>query len=394
MTILYLDTVAGISGDMTLGAFVSAGMPLDVLRSELGKLSLEGVELEASHTVRNGITAVKVDVVIPDHIHHHHRHLSDIVRMIGGSRLSDQVKATSEKIFMEVARAESTVHNVPVEEVHFHEVGALDSIVDIVGAAICLDHFGIERVYSSPVKLGSGGFAETEHGLLPVPGPAAVEILKGYPTILTDIAAELTTPTGAAIVKANSSGILSAEKFIARLVGYGAGTRVLERIPNVLRIMIGDLHVDPAQDEVIVVESNIDDMNPEIYPYVIERLLAQGALDATLAPLIMKKGRPGILISVLTGRKRLDDVLSVLFTETTTLGVRMVPVERRILNRSERIVQTRLGPLRVKAVSWGDRERLIPEYEECRRIAAERGVSLVEVYKIVEAELSPAAGRQ
>src|ERR1041385_3945963 len=335
MKIAYFDTIAGVSGDMTLGAFISAGVSFEMLVREIGKLHLHGVELEASHLQRNGITALKLDVIISAR-QEHHRHLHDILKIIDDSSLSDRVKTDARKIFTEVAQAEAHVHNTTVEKVHFHEVGALDSIVDIVGAAICLEQLGIEKVYSSPVKLGSGGFVDTEHGKLPLPGPATLEIQKGYPTVLTDIQFELTMPTGADIIKSVSSGILSAERINVSSVGYGAGTREIPQIPNLLRIMIGELSINYEEDEVIIIETNIDDMNPEIYPYVIEQLLAAGAHDAYMIPVIMKKGRPGILLSAMASRSNEERVLQVFFSQTTTLGVRIQPTGRKKIERAQR----------------------------------------------------------
>ena len=387
MRIAYFDTIAGISGDMTLSAFVSAGVSLDELSAEIGKLNLRGIELEASHTERNGITAVKLDVIISAN-QEGHRHVKEIFRVIDDSSLSDHVKENSKNIFMEVAKAEAKVHNTSIEKIHFHEVGALDSIVDIVGAAICIERLGVRAIYSSPIKLGSGGFVDTEHGKLPLPGPATVEILKGYPTILTDIPYELTTPTGAAIIKALSGGTLSMERLVIGSIGYGAGTREIPQIPNLLRIMVGELLTASEHEEVLIVETNIDDMNPEIYPFVIEQLLARGAHDAYLVPLIMKKGRPGILLSAMVNRSKLEPVLGVIFSQTTTLGVRIQAVERRKLNRTQREIRTRLGNVRVKVVIHDGKERLIPEHEECKRLAIEKNIPLLEVYKILEKEFS------
>ncbi len=388
MKIAYFDTIAGVSGDMTLGAFISAGLPIDELRAEIAKLRLEGVELEASHLQRNGITAVKLDVVISSK-QTHHRHLKDIYKIIDDSALSTRVKDDAKKIFMEVAKAEAKVHNSTIEKIHFHEVGALDSIVDIVGAAVCFEKFGIEAVYSSPVKLGSGGFVATEHGRLPLPGPATSEILKNYPTVLTEIPYELTTPTGAAIIKAMSRGVLSTEQLKIEHIGYGAGTREIPQVPNLLRIMIAELPQAYDTDELVMIETNIDDMNPEIYPYVLEKLLAAGANDAYLVPIIMKKGRPGVLLSTLAARSKMDDVLQVIFAQTTTIGVRILPTERRKLQRETREVQTKLGSVKVKVIILDGKERLVPEYEECKRLAEAYKMPLVEVYKMVESELAP-----
>lgn len=386
MRIAYFDTFSGVSGDMTLGAFVSAGVSLDALIAGIGKLGLTGVELEAVHIVRNGITAVKLDVVIssPDK---KHRHLKDILALIEESDLSARVKHDAAKIFNEVGKAEAKVHNTTIEKVHFHEVGALDSIVDIVGAALCFELAGIERVHSSPVRLGSGGFVQTDHGTLPLPGPAAVEILKGYPTVLTDIPFELTTPTGAAIIRAMSSGMLATESISVESVGYGAGTREIPQVPNLLRILIGRLD-DGSREEMAVIEANIDDMNPEIHPYVITKLLEEGAADAYLVPVIMKKGRPGVVLTVLAAKPLVEKLTAIIFAQTTTIGVRTYGVSRSVLPRTQRVVKTSFGEITVKAVTVGDGERLVPEFEECRRIADRLNLPLVEIYRRLELELA------
>jgi hypothetical protein len=329
---------------------------------------------------------VKLEVIISSS-QTHHRHLKDIYKIIDESTLSVPVKDNAKNIFMEVAKAEAKVHNSTIEKIHFHEVGALDSIVDIVGAAICFEKFDIESVYSSPVKLGSGGFVDTEHGKLPLPGPATSEILKQYPTILTDIPFELTTPTGAAIIKSMSKGTLAMERMEVRSIGYGAGTRDIPQVPNLLRVLIADLQPAYADDELVMVETNIDDMNPEIYPYVIEQLIAAGANDAYLIPVIMKKGRPGILLSTLVARSKLDAAIDVLFTQTSTIGVRIIPTERKKLLREEREVQTRLGKVKMKAIFIDGKERLVPEFEECKRLAEANKIPLVEVYRMLEKDV-------
>jgi uncharacterized protein (TIGR00299 family) protein len=387
MKIAYFDTIAGISGDMTLGAFISAGLPLDVLQNEIQKLNLKGVEIQASHVVRNGINAVHFDVVVSEQ-QHHHRSLSHINSLIDKSTLSERVKSNAKNIFLELAKAEAKVHNTSIEKIHFHEVGALDSIVDIVGAAICFEKFGIEKIYSSPIKLGSGGFVNSAHGQLPVPTPATVEILKNYSTVLTTIPHELTTPTGAAIIKAMSSGVLSAEQINIESIGYGAGTKEIESVPNLLRVFVGELSPNYEHDELVMIETNIDDMNPEIYPYVIERLFSVGVHDAYIVPIIMKKGRPGVLLSVLTSRAKIDDATKILFTETTTLGARIIPIQRKKIIRGQKEIKTTVGTVKVKSVIRGGNEQLVPEFEECKRIAVETKLSLVDVYKILERELS------
>jgi uncharacterized protein (TIGR00299 family) protein len=387
MKIAYFDTFSGVSGDMTLGAFVSAGVSLDALREEIGKLNLKGVELEASHIVRSGITAVKLDVVISA-AGKKHRHLKEILAMIDGSSLSARVKRDARGIFTEVGKAEAKVHNTTIEKVHFHEVGALDSIVDIVGAAVCFELAGIDRVYSSPVRLGSGAFIETDHGTMPLPSPASIEILKGYPTVLTDIPFELTTPTGAAIVRSMSSGVLSMETMRVSSVGYGAGTREIPQVPNLLRIMLGEMD-EGVNEEMVVIEA----MNPEIHPYVVGRLLDAGAADAWLSPVVMKKGRPGIVLSVLSQVSRTEALSALIFAETSTIGIRSYGVSRRTLARAKRVVRTSLGDVTVKVIISGGSERLVPEFEECRRVAEQRNLPLVQVYRTLELELHGLDGR-
>lgn len=387
MRIAYFDTIAGASGDMTLAAFISAGLPIDELRAEIAKLQLTGVELDARHIVRNGITAVRLDVVVSAK-QTHHRHLKDIFGIIDGSLLSDRVKRDARKIFTEVAKAEAKVHNSTLEKIHFHEVGAIDSIVDIVGAAICFEKLGIEAVYSSPVKLGSGGFVRSEHGKLPLPAPATAEILRGYPVSLTALPYELTTPTGAAIIRSMSRGTLAMEQLSVESIGYGAGTMEIPEIPNLLRIFVGELHERHAADQLVVIEANIDNMNPEIYPYVIEKLLSAGANDAYLTPVIMKKGRPAIVLSVIVERGKTGAISELLFRQTTTIGVRVHEIERITLSRRESEVRTSFGMVRCKIVSLNGSERQIPEFEECKRIAEEKGLSLREVSETLNRELN------
>lgn len=387
MRIAYLDTIAGISGDMTLGAFISAGVKLEQLQNELLKVNLTGYELKTETVTRSGISAVKLNVVVHKEPHYH-RHLKDIYTIIDASTLNDKIKDNAKKIFLELAKAEASVHDTTIEKIHFHEVGAVDAIVDIVGTAICLDILNIEKVFSSPVKLGNGGFVETEHGRMPIPTPATVELLKNYPTVLTDIPFELTTPTGASIVKALSNGIISFENILVKSIGYGAGSRDLGEVPNLLRIFIAELLPTTTDEDVVIIETNIDDLNPEIYPYVIEKLLIAGAHDAYLIPIIMKKGRPGILLSAMAAKSNLRDIVNIIFQQTTTLGVRIQELHRKTLLRSSKTVRTSFGDIKVKAIQVDGIERLTPEFEECKRIADEKNIPIIEVYKIFEKELS------
>jgi len=385
LKIAYLDTIGGIAGDMTLGAFISAGVSLDDLSKELRKLPVGPFELSGSHVVRHGIDAVHIDVMVPPS-HHHHRHLKDITEIIDTSGISGRAKEQATGIFRILAEAEARIHATTPEKIHFHEVGAIDAIVDIVGTALCLDMLGIGEVFTSPVKTGNGGTVRATHGVLPVPTPATMEILRGYPVTLTDIPHELTTPTGAAIVRGLSSGMLDAQSIMVESIGYGAGSAEFDTIPNVLRVLVGSLSPAVGRDDVMVVETNIDDMNTEIYPYILEKLLASGALDAYLTPVIMKKGRPGLLLTALVGHAQLDTIVRCIHTETSTIGVRISPCSRRKLPRTETTIRTSFGPVRVKLVLRNGVETVVPEFEECRRIAEGRGLPLIDVYRIVERE--------
>jgi uncharacterized protein (TIGR00299 family) protein len=385
MRIAYFDTFSGISGDMTLSAFVSAGISLEELSFEIQKLRLSGIQLVGKHIVRSGISAVHIDVLTPEE--HHHRHVKDVFNIIEQSELSDNVKDTAQKIFYQLGIAEAKVHNTTIEKIHFHEVGALDAIVDIVGTAICVEKFGIEKCFSSSVRLGSGGFVNAAHGKLPIPVPAVIEILKNYPTEFTDIPFELTTPTGAAIIKTLSHGMLPHTAIKIEKIGYGAGGKEIPQMPNLLRIVIGELTEQFAGENIVSIETNIDNMNPELYPYIIEKLLEAGAHDAYLIPVIMKKGRPGIVLSVMANESNMHTIMQVIFRETTTLGVRIQHIERKKLQREERIVQTSFGAVRVKSILNNGVEKLLPEFEECKRIAQERNIPLKEVYAQLNNEL-------
>lgn len=312
--------------------------------------------------------------------------------MIAESALSNGVKRRAISIFHAIAVGEARVHNMPVEQVHFHEVGAYDSIADIVATAICLDYLEVDALYSSPVPLGSGGMIRTQHGVMPLPAPATLEILKDYPVRLTNVPFELTTPTGAGIIRALSRGTLDTEKLIVEAVGFGGGTRELPDRPNLLRVVIGHLaeEADEERDTVTLLEANVDDMNPQVWPYVMERLLEAGALDAWLAPVLMKKGRPGHVLSVLAEPGREDDLVDILWRETTTIGVRSGTVSRRKLKREEVTVDTEFGPVRMKRVNGPAGEELRPEADEAVRIARERSLPL---HQVLETLSRNAGGR-
>jgi len=380
MKVAYFDCIFGVSGDMILGALVACGVPLSYMREELGKLGMHGFELRERKVVLSGISAVKVDVVTEHQ--HEHRHLSHITDIIESSGVADRVKERAVRIFTRLAEAEATVHDTTPEKIHFHEVGALDAIVDVVGACIGLEYLGVEEIVSSPVRLGTGN-VRCAHGLMPVPVPAVVELTKGVPVVRTGYDGEITTPTGAAIVTtlAGSYGYL--EHFTAGTAGYGAGTKEWDDHPNILRITVGDIPEHTDVDQCLLLETNIDDMNPEIYGYLVDRLLEAGAMDVYMTSVYMKKGRPATMLSVLADDATVHTLLGVMLSETTTLGVRISRVVRKKLEREVRTVETEFGPVRVKVARLNGRERFAPEYEDCARIARERNVPLLAVYEAV-----------
>lgn len=409
MRIAYLDTFAGISGDMTLGAFLSAGVPVEELERQLRLLDLDGWSLRVRPIERSMISALKVDVDVHHHHHghdhdhghahdhahkhdhahrHHHRGYAEIVALIEKSALSDRVKTDAHAVFHAIGRAEAKIHATELEKIHFHEVGAVDSIIDIVGVAVCMELAGIDRLYSTRIKTGSGGFIDTQHGIMPVPAPATLDILAGYPIELTNIPYELTTPTGAAIVAALSSGVLEGtERMTIVQTGYGAGSRDIPGLPNLLRLIIADMPEQFQNETMIVLETNIDDMNPEIYPWLLERLLEEGAHDAFLTPVLMKKGRPGQLLTVTCDASRSEHLTAVICRESTTTGVRMRDVARRKLAREVITYDSRFGPITVKVIHAPQGVRRVPEFEECRRIARERALPLHEVYALLGKDL-------
>ena len=378
MTLAYFDCFSGISGDMTLGALVDAGLPLEVLRAELAKLSLSGYTLSSEKVRRSGLSATKVHVVLDDK-KQPARRLSDIQKIINGSSLSPVIQQKSLAIFHRLAEVEAKVHGTTPDRVHFHEVGAVDALVDIVGTVIGLEHLGIIEIIGSPVNVGSGT-VHTAHGKLPVPAPATVELLRNIPLYSSAITFELTTPTGAALISTLASSFGPLPQMKVRSIAYGAGNKDLPGQPNVLRLMIGELLPMYDEDTSTLIETNIDDMNPQLYDHLIEKLLAQGAQDVYLTPIIMKKGRPGILLSILTNRLQSDAMLDILFRETTSIGVRIGETGRKKLQREVRQVETAYGTVRVKVSRRGDEIMTVtPEYDDCRRIADVKKVSVKEV---------------
>jgi uncharacterized protein (TIGR00299 family) protein len=386
MKTVYFDCFSGISGDMILGALVDAGLDIKVLEAELAKLDLADFELTVKKVMKKGIAGTKVDVEVDGK--QPSRHLKDIVELIDRSSLKADVKNISKKIFMNLAVAEAKIHNTEVDKVHFHEIGAVDSIVDIVGTVIGLKELGIDAVYASKVHTG-GGFTDSQHGRIPVPAPATLELLRDVPVYNLGIEAELTTPTGAAVLKSLAAGFGRMPSMQVEAVGYGAGTRDFKELPNLLRVFIGDVLQEKYEnEEMVLIETNLDDMNPEFFDYVSDRLFDEGALDVFITPIIMKKSRPGSIINVLCRSDGIDKLLDILFTETTTLGVRLHHVERKKLAREIVTVDTRYGPMKIKiGRTTGEESRIkniTPEYEDCRRVAEENKKPLKDVFDEVK----------
>ena len=408
MRAIYLDCFSGLSGNMLLGAFLAAGMPLETLEAELRRLPMaEEFRLKVSSVKKNGIAATYVDVellgeghehehahehscehghanegAVPLHEHsheHHHRTMRDVRAILERSSLSAEVKETSLKIFGVLAQAEGKVHGVRPEDVHFHEVGAVDSIVDIVGTAICLDYLEIEKIFVSRVNTGSGT-VHTQHGLMMVPAPATAELLRLFPTYHEGAAKELTTPTGAAVLAALAefSDHVPAD-LLTECIAYGAGTWDLE-LPNVVRLYIGECKGGGKRD-LSLIETNIDDMDAQLFGYVSERLFALGALDVWTTPIYMKKNRPAHMLSVLVAEDKKAQCLSLLFSETTSIGMRVLHVDERVeAVRHTALVDTPHGKVRCKVSAYGGKiVSLSPEYDDCREIAAREGIPLKRV---------------
>jgi uncharacterized protein (TIGR00299 family) protein len=378
MVCAFVDCFAGISGDMLLGALIDAGAPVDNLLYGLETLPISGWELKIERVRKGAIAATSVSVIVngkqPE------RHLSDIESIVLASQLPEKVKEQSLKVFRLLAEAEAKVHGIGINEVHFHEVGAVDSIVDIVGSVYALHLLGVQAVYASALPF-SRGRVKTLHGDLPVPAPATMELLCGVPTYPLDIEVELVTPTGAALLKALANEFGMPPPFTPRKVGYGAGKRDLP-FPNVLRVIVGDMpdNVALERERLVVVETNLDDMTGEMAGFAMERLLTAGVRDVWVVPAQMKKNRPAIVLSVLCDHEKLPTVLQILLRETTTLGVRVQEVERLCLPREIWEVTTPYGTVKVKVAKLGDEiVNIAPEYEDCRRFALERGVPLKEV---------------
>ena len=437
MKLLYLDCFAGISGDMTIGALLDLGLELEALEEALGKLLVEGYELRAFPVNKNGIRATQFQVnllekhgkrladseyqevpfqeevqpltagsTVPQEDSHPHRHLSDILAMIAQSSLPESVKVTAAAIFKRLGEAEAAVHGMPIDQVHLHEVGGVDAIIDIVGTVIGLELLGVEEIIASPLPLGSG-FVRSTHGILPVPAPATAALLQNVPVYSGPGPGELVTPTGAAIVTTLAKQFGPMPPMRVTGVGYGSGTRQRE-YPNVLRAFLGEVdesmaqksgseipsrnpypeqHLGPPvasgyhESPSVMIEANLDDMNPQFFAPLLDHLLEAGALDATLTQLQMKKGRPGVLLQVLAFPTSLDELLKIIFSESTTIGARSYPVLKHMLQRESRPVETPYGTVQVKVARLGGQVMTVaPEFEDCHRLAEKHRVPIKDIY--------------
>ncbi|MCK5767494.1 MAG: nickel pincer cofactor biosynthesis protein LarC [Candidatus Atribacteria bacterium] len=384
MRIAYLNCFSGISGDMIIGALIDAGLKKERLEQELNKLNLSGYRLEVKKVVKKGISATNVKVIIEEE--GIARKLKDIVNIIDKSTLNASDKKQIKKIFYKIGKSEAQIHQKDIESVHFHEVGGMDSIIDIASAVVGLRLLGIKEVYASALPLGHG-FVKCAHGSIPVPAPATLELLKGVPVYDGGVNSEMVTPTGAGIVTSYVKKFEKRPLMEVKKVGYGAGEKDFA-IPNLLRITIGEIAVknesilgDYIRDEAILVETNIDDMNPEIYDFIIEKLLSQGALDVYLTPIQMKKNRPAHILSLIAYENDLKKLLVTLFDESTTMGVRIREVKRLKLMHKSIIADTEYGKVRTKvAIYKGEVKNIAPEYEDCRKIAGKHKVPLKSIY--------------
>jgi uncharacterized protein (TIGR00299 family) protein len=391
--IAYFDCFSGASGDMMLGALLDLGMPLEGLRAALGSLEIEYGAVSADRVIRAGISATKFRATAEEREpgegrrdagkpQHHHHHLKHIVAAIERSALSRQGKDRAIGMFNRLGEAEAAIHNTSLERVHLHEVGALDSIIDIVGAVYGMEWLQVDRIIASPLNVGSGTI-ECAHGTYPVPAPATARLLKDVPVYAGDVTAELVTPTGALIVTEYAERFERLPSMRVQRIGYGAGEKDFAKHPNVLRILVGDVEERLEVERVVVMECEIDDMNPQLFGPLMDRLHAAGALDVYYAPVQMKKNRPGTLVTVLAPPALRESLTSMLFVDTTTIGVRFQEMQRECLAREVRTVDTSLGPIRFKiATRDGQVLNASPEFDDCARIAADRGMPIKEVQAI------------
>ena len=385
MKLAYLDCSSGISGDMFLAALLDAGVDLDRLKEELAKIDLGPYEFTVSRVMRRGLAANQVQIVAPEK--QPHRHLSHIERLINGAAIDESARQKALQVFRRLGDAEARLHNQPVEKVHFHEVGAVDAVLDIVGACLGLAMLGSPELVCSPLNVG-GGRVDAAHGSLPVPAPATAELLKGIPIYSSGVESELVTPTGAALVSTLASGFGPMPAMKVERIGYGAGAKDFPSHPNITRLMLGEKtgFVGAADEPVLIIEANIDDMNPQLYGHFMEKALEAGALDVTCGPIQMKKNRPGLLVNVLCKPELEGPLTRLIFENTTTIGVRIIEARRRVLDRESLSVETEYGTVRMKVARLeGKIVNAAPEFNDCRLLAEEKSVSPKEVMAAAQA---------
>lgn len=381
MKIAYFDCFSGISGDMILGSLIDAGLNFDRLRKELAHLNLKEYSVRAKKVKRGSLTGTKFDVTINKNSRNHS--YNEMLNVVRKSRLDKRVKENSLRILARLADSEAKVHNISLAKVNFHELSSIDTIVDIVGSVIAFDILGIEKVYASSLPMGRG-MVKVEHGLLPIPAPAALDLLRDIPVRFGSGVGELVTPTGAAIISTLADGFGNCPEMKVQRIGYGAGDRDFPNVPNLLRVSIGEAIGGEEEDIITAIEANIDDMNPQILGYVMEKLFSKGALDVFFTPIYAKKNRPGILLTVLSETSKADSLIKIIFEETTSMGVRIYETRRKKLKREIKEVKTKYGKVKVKyGYLDGKVVKAKPEYEDCRKIAKEENIPLTKILKEV-----------
>ena len=381
MKTAYFDCYSGISGDMILGALIDLGLDVNYLKKELGKLNISGYEIVVKKIEKNHIAGTDVEVIVMDI--QKHRSLIDIFDIIENSRLEKEIKKISKKIFRKLAEAEGKIHNIEIDKLHFHEVGAIDSIIDVVGAVIGFKRLQIENVFCSRLPLGEG-FISCSHGIIPIPSPATVEILKNVPVYSANIKHEMVTPTGAAIITSIARHFGNMPVIKINCVGYGAGKTEMKH-PNLLRVFLGELQNEYNFDFSTMIETNIDDLSPEVYGYLVEKLFDNGALDVFFTNIHMKKNRPGVKLSVISPMEDINNLVNIIFTETSTFGIRVYETKRMKLSSEKQKVKTKYGEVTVKIGKLKNKIMSVsPEYEDCKKIAEKHNIPLKKVYELTK----------
>jgi uncharacterized protein (TIGR00299 family) protein len=381
--VIYFDCFSGISGDMILGSLVDLGVDIKLIRKELKKINLKGYKLTSHQVKRNGIMGTKVNVVIDPSIQKRNqaRSFTDIKKLIVKSSLSENVKTDSIEIFRRIGTVEAKIHGTSLDKIHFHEIGAIDSIVDIVGGAICMSLLNIDIVFSSALNTGEG-LINCEHGTIPIPAPATLKLLEGIPCYSSGTKNELTTPTGAAFIGYYGSKFGSLPKMNIMKSGYGAGSHEIKEIPNLLRVVLGEVLIPSKIITMKVIETNIDDMNPEFYDHIMSQLLIAGAADVFLTAVHMKKNRPGTLLTTVVSNDKFHSVVQIILEETSTFGIRHYDVVRTELKRENKLIKTPFGKVRIKVGTFaGSRLTVSPEYEDCKKLALKKGIPVKRVYE-------------